>query len=273
MPCVASRSIPTRQARLRWSRSLARTDEALALLRAPDLVERIAGDLDRLGWVGEPEAKRLAYLAATSRKLADPMWALLVTSPGAGAHPGLDLIAALTPPEEVVHVSRLTDSALYYQDANALRHKLLAIDEAGSLTAEVLLALRVLQTRGALSISHVNRSPIPGAARAEVIEARGPVAVLTAATDGIDAHFRDRCVLIPADESPEQTARVLAAQRRLRADPALATVDGERASIIRRHHALQRLLLRRSVLVPYAERIEFPPSRCGTGATRTASSA
>ena len=232
-------------------------DEALALLRRPDLLSQIAADLDSLGWVGEDQAKTLLYLTAISRKLPEPLWAALRATPGAGKSHGLDLIAALTPPEDLLHVSRLTDSALYYQDAQALRHKLLLLDEADALSPEVIVALRVLKTRGALSLSRVQRHPLTGQVSTHFAEARGPVTVLTSTAGQLDGQLLSRCYDLPVDESPEQTARILAAQRRLCATPA-ACVERER--IITRHHNLQRLLECRPVVIPFAERIEFPSS-------------
>src|SRR5690606_32744108 len=41
--------------------------EAIALLKSPDLLDRIERDLDRCGLVGERKNKLLAYLAASSR--------------------------------------------------------------------------------------------------------------------------------------------------------------------------------------------------------------
>ncbi|MBA3845073.1 MAG: hypothetical protein H0X45_00370 [Planctomycetes bacterium] len=229
-------------------------DTALSLLRSPDLLDRIATDLEALGWPGEREAKRLLYLASISRKLPDPVWALISGSPAAGRPIGLDLIAELTPPEDLVHRSRLTGAALYYQEPGALSHKLLVLDVADALSPDVVMALRVLEGRGALSMSHVERGPA-GTARTHQIEARGPVSVLTTMSDRFDSQLKSRCCILAIDESPEQTARVLADQRRMRADGRAAAW---RRAIVHRHHALQRLLVTRPVVIPYAERIQFP---------------
>lgn len=43
--------------------------EALELLRSPDLLERIAADIELAGYVGEPRNKKLAYIIGTSRRL------------------------------------------------------------------------------------------------------------------------------------------------------------------------------------------------------------
>ncbi|MCZ7647448.1 MAG: hypothetical protein M5U26_19690 [Planctomycetota bacterium] len=163
----------------------------------------------------------------------------------------------MTPPEELIHVSRLTDSALYYQNGNALKHKLVVLDEADSLTSEVIVALRVLKTRGALSLSHVQRDFASGGTRTEFVEARGPVAVLTSTAGKLDAQLLSRCYELPVDESPEQTARILDAQRRSKAEPGYS---GKRGTIVGLHRNAMRLLECRPVVIPFAQRIEFPAS-------------
>jgi hypothetical protein len=229
--------------------------EALVYLRRPGLLERIVADLDALGWVGESSAKAVLYMAAISRKLPEPLWAALRASPGAGKSYGLDLIAELTPPEELIQLSRLTDAALYYQDAGSLKHKLLVIDEADALTPEVIVALRVLKTRGALSLQNVRREAATGQIRTYFIEARGPVAVLTSTAGKLDAQLLSRCYDLPVDETPEQTERILAAQRQLRSTPAF---EATRSKLVRLHRNVQRLLEARSVVIPFAQQIAFP---------------
>lgn len=236
----------------------AEREAAMVLLTAPDLMDRIAADLDLLGWAGEDEAKRLLYLVATSRKLPEPLWAARLASPGAGKSHGLDLIAELTPPEDLIQVSRLTDTALFHADPDALQHRLLIVDEADALTPEVVVALRVLHTRGALSMSQVQRDVVRGETRTRFIEARGPVSVLTTTAGTLDDQLQSRLVEVPVDESPAQTARVLVAQRRAMADPTARLTDGRRAQVVARHRTMQRLLAARPVIIPFAERIEFP---------------
>ena len=169
-------------------------------------------------------------------------------------------MAALTPLEDLIHVSRLTRAALYYQEKDALRHKLLIVDEADLITPEVRMALHILQTRGALSQSHVHRDPSTGMGSTRISEAHGPVAVLTSTITNLENQVLSRCFHIPVDESATQTQRVLESQRRLRADPEYFGAGGRRATIISKHHALQRLLKSQPVVIPFAARIQFPSS-------------
>jgi len=233
---------------------------ALDMLERDDLLDVIANDLEDLGLVGEDKIKRLLYLAAISRKLSTPLSIVCVSSPGVEKSLGLETMALLTPPEDLLHVSRLTRAALYYQEKDALKHKLLIVDEAALMTPEVKMALHILQTRGALSQSHVLRNPSTGTGATRISQAQGPVAVLTSTIDNLDSESISGCFYVAVDESSAQTQRVLEKQRRLRADPEYLGDDGLRASIVRKHHALQRLLKCKPVTIPFAPRIQFPAS-------------
>jgi DNA primase catalytic core len=59
-------------------------EAALALLRSPQLIERILADLEACGLVGERTNKLVGYLAATSRKLDQPLAVLVQSSSAAG---------------------------------------------------------------------------------------------------------------------------------------------------------------------------------------------
>jgi len=67
-----------------WTMTEAEREEALALLRDPRLFERILEDLERSGIVGEETNKLVGYLAATSRKLEEPLAVVIQSSSAAG---------------------------------------------------------------------------------------------------------------------------------------------------------------------------------------------
>jgi DNA primase len=62
----------------------AEREAALALLRAPDLLERTAADIELAGYVGEPRNKKLAYIIGTSRRLPKPLSAIFRAQSGCG---------------------------------------------------------------------------------------------------------------------------------------------------------------------------------------------
>ncbi len=223
--------------------SSAEREAALSLLRAPDLLPRLLADLDALGWVGEAEAKTVVLLAAISRLSDEPVWAMLTADAPSERFPALRILAAITPPEQCLHLSRLTDSALFHGGADALRHKLLILDDLAGVGTAVATALRVLQARGVLTATQVERDPVRGGMRTRVVEARGPVAVLTATSASVPAALASQFVDVALDESPAQAERLLAARQRV-------TTPTDRERLATRWITAQRLLRALPVTIP-----------------------
>jgi DNA primase len=120
--------------------------EALAWLKRLDLLDQVASDVDALGYVGEDTNKRLLYLVAISRKLDDPLSAVILSQSGAGKSGLTEAIEKLTPPEDVVLLTRLTPQSLYYTEPGFLDRKLVIVEERyGSMEADY--SIRVLQSR------------------------------------------------------------------------------------------------------------------------------
>lgn len=231
--------------------------EAMALLDAPDILAEVSRDLDRLGFVGEEEAKEILYLVATSRRTERPLAAIIQSESGTGKSSLLEAVAGLMPPEEVDLVSRLTPQSLYYMPPDALRQKLLIIDErAGTEGADY--SLRTLQSQRRLTLLAPMRDPATGKMRTVRFEVAGPIAYMESATErSPHPENANRCFEIVLDDSREQTERVQAMQRRAW-DPAGWGGEAERETILRRHRNAQRLLEPVRVAIPFAERIRFP---------------
>lgn len=227
--------------------------EALVLARAPDLFDRLVDGLGELGWVGEESAKKFALLAAFSRKLSDPLW--LAFSCGAGDDaPGIEAIAAITPPEDCIHVSRLTESAFAHAEASALRQKLLIIDDLARLSAGVSTALRILKRRGALSSSRVERDELRGEMRTTFVEVKGPIALLAVSSGPVDAVLQSYVIGFADEASPEQVERLIAARRQHLSHG--GTGHDQRAKTIARLRDLQRIIEPLPVVMPFAQRID-----------------
>ena len=230
-------------------------DAALALLRDDHLMDRLLTDMERLGWVGEPETKAIVLLSAISRLAPDPVWIALTATLVSERFPALGILAAITPPEHCIQVARLSDTALHHTDANALRHTVLLLDDATALSPAVATALRVLRSRGSLTASVVERDPLQGVMRTRFTQARGPVAVITAAVGQLPDALAPHLFVVPVDESAEQADRVLAARRRHAAMPGTSQMD----EITTRLRQAQCLLEARPVIVPDMERVAIPP--------------
>ena len=214
--------------------------DALDLLRDPNLIGRIVGDLEHCGMVGEAFNKLAAYLAIVSRKLASPLAILVQSSSSAGKSTLMDTILAMAPPEDVIQLSNLTSQALYYLPPDALRHKTLAICEDQGL-AEAAYALKLLQSDGRLTHATVAKA-VDGRAVTQFHCVEGPVQLfLTSTSQTIDEELLNRCLVLAVDESREQTHAIQQLQRLLQSRSGLEK-RREASGLQALHRNAQRLL-------------------------------
>lgn len=137
--------------------------EAMQLLRTPNLMGRIVGDLHALGVVGEDMNLMAAYLAAISRKLDAPLAVLIQSTSAAGKSALMDAVLNLVPPEERIRYSAMTGQSLYYLGENNLAHKILAIAEEEGVR-QAAYALKLLQSDGELTIASTAKDESTGSA-------------------------------------------------------------------------------------------------------------
>jgi hypothetical protein len=231
--------------------------EALALLRRSDLLEQVSRDIDTLGYVGEETNKRLLYLVAVSRKLDDPLSALILSQSGAGKSGLTEVIEKLCPPEDVVLLTRLTPQSLYYTEPGFLDRKLVIVEERyGSIEADY--SIRVLQSRKKLIAAAPIKDPQTGNMRTKVFTVEARAAFIEATTaSSVNHENATRCFELAMDESAEQTRRIHERQRLLRTEAGLR-LRQEAEALCRRHWNAQRLLQPLPVVIPYADRLSFP---------------
>lgn len=231
--------------------------EALAFLQQPDLLAQVARDIDALGFVGEATNTRLLYLVAISRKLTDPLSAIVLSQSGAGKSGLTEVLERLTPPEDVVLLTRLTPQSLYYIEPGFLDRKLVIVEERyGSMDADY--SIRVLQSRKKLIAAAPIKDPQTGTLKTKVftVEARAAFVEATTAS-AVNHENATRCFELTMDESAEQTRRIQARMALRRTERGLAQRQAADA-LARRHWAAQRLLDPAPVVIPFAEALTFP---------------
>jgi hypothetical protein len=233
---------------------------ALALLKDPQLLDRILADFARCGVVGEESNKLIAYLAATSRKLDAPLAVMVQSSSAAGKSSLMEAVLAFMPEEDKVQYSAMTGQSLFYMGAMNLKHKILALaEEAGAARASY--ALKLLQSEGVLSIASTGKDPETGKLVTQEYRVDGPVMIFstTTAIDN-DEELLNRCLTLGVDESREQTRAIHELQRQKR------TLDGlfakqAKSQVVKAHQNAQRLLRALAVRNPYADALTFPDGR------------
>jgi hypothetical protein len=230
---------------------------ALALLRAPNLIDRLLADFAACGLVGEETNKLVGYLAAVSRKLDKPLGIVIQSSSAAGKTALMDAVLAFVPIEDKVKYSAMTGQSLFYMGETNLKHKALAIvEEEGASRASY--ALKLLQSEGELTIASTGKDPQSGNLITQQYRVEGPVALLiTTTARDLDEELMNRCLVLAVDEGREQTRAIHQLQRDKRSLAGLLA-QHQKASLIQLHQNAQRLLKPLAILNPYAHYLTFP---------------
>jgi hypothetical protein len=234
-----------------------RHEKALALLRCPDMLLRVAQDMERLGHIGEHNNKRLALVSAVSAKAGYPIQPSTHAQSSAGKNYLWGIVLSLVPPEMVIERSGLSAKALFRTDME-LKGKVLYIQEvAGSEDAE--FTIWVLQSDGKL-VYEATEKDADGTMRNVVHEKEGPTVVVQTTTR-IHLHHENETRVFPIfiDESSAQTERIV--QSILQEAEEGGVGAEEREEIVGVWHDAIRLLEPARVIVPYARRIRVPNSQ------------
>ena len=230
--------------------------QALAWLKAPDLLGRILADFDACGLVGEATNKLTAYLACVSRLLASPLAVVVQSSSAAGKTSLMDAVLAFMPDESRIRYSAMTGQSLYYMGQTNLKHRILALaEEEGASRASY--ALKLLQSDGELTMAATGKDPATGNLVTQEYHVEGPVMLmLTTTAIDIDEELMNRCLVLTVDEGAAQTQAIHARQRQARTLAGLLARQGK-DSIVKLHRNAQRLLRPLAVVNPYAEQLSF----------------
>jgi hypothetical protein len=231
-------------------------EEALALLRDPQLLDRILVDFARCGVVGEESNKLVGYLAMTSRKLEQPLAVIIQSSSAAGKSSLMEAVLAFCPDEDKTKYSAMTGQSLFYMSESDLKHKVLAVvEEEGAERASY--ALKLLQSEGELTIASTGKDPETGKLVTSEYHVEGPVMLfLTTTAIDIDEELMNRCLVLTVDEERAQTRAIHKLQRERRTLQGLLS-RREKDAITALHMNVQRLVRPLPVVNPYAEKLTF----------------
>ncbi len=229
--------------------------QALALLRDPDLLDRILEDFARAGVVGEETNKLVGYLAAVSRKLDNPLAVIIQSTSAAGKSSLMNAVLAMMPEEERIQYSAMTGQSLFYMGETNLKHKILAIaEEEGADQASY--ALKLLQSEGELTIASTGKDA-DGNLTTQEYRVEGPVMLFSTTTAiDIDEELMNRCVVLTVNESREQTRLIHELQRERETLEGLLAKE-DKKHILALHRNAQRLLKPLNIVNPYAKQLTF----------------
>lgn len=240
----------------RLGMSVAERAEAMALLKAPDLMARILADFTAIGVVGEAVNIQTGYLACVSRLLDRPLAVIIQSSSAAGKSSLMDAVLSLMPADAQVRYSAMTGQSLFYMGETNLKHRILAIaEEEGASTASY--ALKLLQSDGEVTIASTGKDASTGNLVTQQYRVEGPVMLfLTTTAIDIDEELMNRCLVLSVDESREQTRAIHVLQRR-RQTLAGLLAEEDRAATLALHRNAQMLLEPVAVVNPFADALTF----------------
>ncbi len=234
-------------------------DEAAQLLRAPDLMQKILADIEKMGVVGERKLAATIYLLGVSRLLDHPLAAIVQGPSSSGKSYVIDKISRLFPAETVIRATSLTPQSLYYLPDGTLSHKWVIAGERSRREeddqAEATRALREMLSSGEISKMLAEKSR-DGQMETHKIHQSGPIAFTETTTmSRIFEEDLNRCILLHTTETQEQNRAILLAAGK--------DTEADVRPIIRRHWAMQRSLEPLDVHIPFATELaeKFPAER------------
>jgi 5S rRNA maturation endonuclease (ribonuclease M5) len=229
----------------------------LSFLKSPEMFAEIIQDIDALGYVGEDLNKQLMYIAATSRKLDDPISVMMVSESASGKSLLIDTVARLIPPDEVISVTSLSEQALNYMED--LSRKFVSLGEI--VHSEVVEhQIREMLSKKELSRLVTTKEPQTGKLVTKMVKIPAVVALAVSGTRyDMNPENTSRCFMVNADESREQTRRIHEQQWTKKYSVQRKNEkEGLIPEIVRKHHAAQKLLQPVTIENPFGQYLDFP---------------
>src|SRR5690554_2861525 len=185
-------------------------EEAFKLLKSDDLIQKINELIGQSGVIGEQGNRVFLFCIAVSHKFENTLHALVQGSSGSGKTHLVRQITDFMPLENVIRLTRVTESSFYNYGEYDLQNKLVVIEDYDGLKEEAELAFRELQSNDELRSSVSAKDTEYGSYRTQIRVVKGPISSMAATTKG--AIYEDnlsRCFVIAVDESKEQTAKII----------------------------------------------------------------
>jgi DNA primase catalytic core len=227
----------------------------LDILKQDNLLQEINKLIEQSGIVGEANSRLLLFIIASSYKTKQPLHAIVQGSSGSGKTHLISKIADLTPQEDVLRFTRITESSLYNWGEYDLVNKLLIIEDLDGLKEEALFAMRELISNQRLS-SSVSIKDKKGNIKSVKKEVKGVFSSLSATTKGdLYEDNMSRSFLLAVDESQDQTDKIISYQNKRIAGEINETQQEKAKEQLQK---ILRALKVEEVQNPYATQIQLP---------------
>ncbi len=232
------------------------SNKCIDFLKTPNLLKVLNELIGKAGIIGETKNRLFLFVIASSYKMEDTLHALVQGSSGSGKTHLITRLGDMMPPEDLIGLTRITDSSLYNYGEYELQNKLIILEDLDGLKEDAFLAFRELQSRGVLS-SSTSVKDESGNIKSQIRVVRGPITTLSATTKGeIYEDNMSRCFLVAVDESQEQTQKIIDYQNEL-ATGAINKTEQKKIRLFIQNCV--RLLKPYGVVNPFANKISLPP--------------
>ena len=225
--------------------------KCMEIAKQTDILKAFSGTLAKAGVTGEERASELMYLALTSRNLKKPV-SLGVKGPSSGGKSYVvERVLEFFPVSAYYTLTAMSERALAYSE-EPLSHRFIVLAEAQGLSSDFQSYLvRSLLSEGRLVYETVEK--IDGRLQARRIEREGPTGLIVTTTAiALHPENETRYFSISVDDSPEQTARILAAEARQVSGQADSNTLSEEDLEKWRSYQEWLTVTARPVVVPYA---------------------
>ena len=232
-----------------------------AFLESSDMFDQIAADMTALGYVNETANKLIVYIASMSRFLANPLSVYIQAGASGGKSALLSTLEKLILPSDIWKATTISPQAFNYVDQERLIGKVFFMGE--SIHDEAIEALvRQMQSEGEISRLVTMKDEKTGEMKAHLVRRTVKMSFMVTSTAlSLNPENASRCLIISADESSEQTGKVLDQLGYNHGFEGKVAGEERAGRIAVKHHAAQRLLEPVSVYNPYWQHIGFPKSR------------
>lgn len=232
-------------------------EQCLTFLGKPNLIQNIDKLIEKSGVIGEENNRIVLFCIAASHKMPQTLHALVQGSSGSGKTHLIKQVTNLMPTENVIRLTRVTESSFYNYGETELRGKLIVIEDYDGLKEEAEYAFRELQSNEEIISSTSVKDERSGDIKAMIRKVKGPIGSLSATTRSeIYEDNLSRCFVIAVDESSQQTHRIINYQNQV----AAGIIDKtKQEKVVRFLGNCMRLLKPIDVINPYAAKLNLPP--------------
>lgn len=235
--------------------------QALSLLKSPTILHDIQNLIQQIGLVGNEKNSLVLFLIYLSRFDEYPLHAVIRSK----YHYLQNKIGDCIPDEHKIHISYLSENALYYFEENELAHKILLIEDTGTNKTQ-LAPLHALQSHGVLRKT-VTQKDAHGDLRTIQKHVNGPVCASISTKQ--DERFKHHVILsfvLEDDDGEKQEQRLIDYQRRRSAGKINPYQELQAQELLQN---IQRLLKPIRVINPYAEQLILPKELQNQSITNT----